>query len=46
MRAQADNTFLYLRGAHLTESMSENVTNSRSEAMAKIFSQTHRNVSR
>ena len=43
MRTQvvADYTFLYMRGALLTESMSENVTNSRSEAMAKIFRHSH-----
>ena len=30
-----------MREALLTESMSENVTNSRSEAMAKIFRHSH-----
>ena len=39
MRTQvvADYTFLYMRGTLLTESMSENVKISRSEAMSKIF---------
>ena len=37
MSTQVDHTFLYMRGAHLTESMSKNVKISRSEAMFRIF---------
>ena len=39
MRTQvvADYTFLYMRGAHLTQSMSENVKITRAETMSQNF---------
>ena len=44
----ADYTFLYMRGAHLTQSMSENVKISCAETMSQIFRHivisTHTNV--
>ena len=36
-QAVADYIFLYMRGAHLTQSMSENVKITRAETMPKIF---------
>ena len=50
MRTQvvADYTFLYMRGAHLTQSMSENVKITRAETMSQNFRHivisTHKNV--
>ena len=50
MRTQvvADYTFLYTRGAHLTQSMSENVKVTRAETMSQDFRHivisTHQNV--
>ena len=50
MRPQvvADYTFQYMRGAHLTQSMSENVKITRAETMSQNFRHivisTHKNV--
>ena len=46
MRTQvvADYTFLYMRGAHLTQSMSENVKITRAETMSQNFRHTHFNA--
>ena len=47
-QAVADYTFLYMRGAHLTQSMSENVKITRAETMSQNFRHivisTHKNV--
>ena len=36
-QAVADHTFLYMREAHLTQSMSENVKITRAETMSQNF---------